>query len=124
MRRPAQNLSAVLQALKDLELARLAAASRKQTELSIEIADFQRANMATQHRALGGDKITPSSIAGADTNWAGWLASQIEAKYMALARQAAEREQLVTIARRALGRAAAFEALLKKREKARRLPPG
>jgi len=117
MMQAAQRLRAVLKTLKDLELSRLATASRKKTELSNEIAALRLDKIKCQHRALHGGALTPSSLVGADRYWADWTAAQIEVKTIVLAQHAAEREQLVAVALRALGRAAALDAVLSKRKK-------
>ena len=112
-----QHLRAVLHALKDLELARLAAASQKQHELSDAVAGLRQAKIETQYKALDHSTLMPSSLLGADRKWAAWAASQIEAKNIDLAQLAAARERSKSRAQVCFGRAAAFDAILAKRNK-------
>jgi len=112
-----KKLGHVLNAVRDLELARLSAATENQHAVAREITAFRTALTEVKDRAFDPDCQMAPGLLNADIRWRQWAETWTRAKHGELARRASTREQQKSRTLVAFARAAAFDALVAKQKK-------
>jgi hypothetical protein len=114
-RRRERALLGLLEMIREAELARLAENTRRCEALRARIDRMRGASSPTEAAGEGTKAALAWEGSGAAERWERWKTAELARLNAELARLMAEREALIQAASRAVGRASAFEQMIRPR---------
>ena len=106
----------VLDAVQEMELARLSKMASAHRATAAELAELRTRRTAHFDAASAADRPPPSAICGADEKWRLWVDREVQRIIADLARLAAKKEAQTQKSRTALGRMRAMKNIIEKHQ--------